>query len=46
MRIHRIIAILEAQDKWLRENKIKLSRFVQKKINEEITKELYKKEKI
>lgn len=44
MRIHKDITILEAHDKWLKERKIKLSRFVQRKINDEIKKELIEKE--
>jgi hypothetical protein len=43
MRVHRTIAILEAHDKWIKEKKIKLSRFIQKKINEEMAKEFLTK---
>jgi len=44
VRIKRTITILVAHEKWLKERKIKLSRFVQKAINDKIKEELYKKE--
>lgn len=44
VRSKKTITILEAHSRWLKERKIKLSRFVQKKINEEIRKELLEKE--
>ena len=43
MRIKRTITLTESQVKWLKEHKIKLSRFTQKAINDAIKLELYSK---
>jgi len=46
LRSRKLITLIEAHVKWLEENNISLSRFVQAKINEEIEKSLAEKGRV